>query len=215
MIQAGAPPSRAEVAVLMLHGRGADAASILTLADALPLADVAFLALEAPGGSWYPESFLAPLSLNEPALSSALERVAHGISEIEAVGIPTERVVLLGFSQGACLALESAARNARRYGGVLALSGGLIGNAEIPGAAPPDDKRFEYGGDLAGTPVFLGCSDVDPHIPLARLRRTTEVMRGLGGEVTERIYPAMGHTVSPDELRFAQGLLSELGGTLR
>lgn len=210
MIRAGAALPGAKVAVLMVHGRGASATGILALTETLPSEGVAYLAPEAPGGSWYPESFLAPLTRNEPWLGAALRRLREGVGELESGDVPRERIVLLGFSQGACLSLEFAARDAHRYGGVVALSGGLIGNAENPAAEPPDDKRFEYDGDLAGTPVFLGCSDVDPHIPLARLRRTTEVMTALGAEVTERIYPGMGHTVNQDELHFVQNLLTGL-----
>ena len=181
---------------------------MLRLADALRSDDVAFRAPQAYGYTWYPNSFLAPVASNEPWLSSAVRAVKETVEEFERGGIPAHRIVLLGFSQGACLALETAARNARRYGGIVAFSGGLIGTGEIEGAAPPDDKLFRYEGAFDGTPVFLGCSDIDPHIPLARLRTTTDVIRRMNADVTERIYPGMGHTVNEDEMEFARTLLS-------
>jgi predicted esterase len=138
---------------------------------------------------------------NEPGLSSGLARLGEALAEIEAAGIPPERTILLGFSQGACLSLEFAARNARRYGAVVGLSGGLIG--------PPGTPR-DYDGSLAGTPVFLGCSDRDPHIPRERVDETAEVLRGMGAEVTERIYPAMGHTVNEDEMEAVRGLVARV-----
>ncbi len=143
---------------------------------------------------------------NEPGLSSGLARLGEALAEIEAAGIPPERTLLLGFSQGACLSLEFAARNARRYGAVVGLSGGLIG--------PPGTPR-DYPGSLAGTPVFLGCSDRDPHIPLKRVDETAEVLRGMGAEVTERIYPAMGHGVNEDEMEFVRGLVAGVAAPLR
>jgi predicted esterase len=187
----GTPLSEASAAVLMLHGRGDSARGILSLADVLETAGVAYAAPEADGNTWYPHSFLTPLERNEPQLSSALKAVQDALSELEAAGIARENIVLLGFSQGACLALESAARNATCYGGVIALSGGLIG---------PDGAPRDYDGSLSGTPVFLGCSDVDAHIPEARVRESAEVMERLGGAVDLRIYPGMGHTVNQDEI---------------
>lgn len=206
---AGAPLDRAKAAAVMLHGRGATAEGILDLGRVLAQPDIAYLAPQAAGHTWYPYSFLAPLARNEPHLSSALRCVGRVLEQIGAA-VPPERTVLLGFSQGACLATEYAARHARRYGGIVALSGGLIGHAEQPGVDPPADKLFDYDGDLAGTPVFVGCSDEDPHIPLDRVRRTSEVLRGLGAAVEERIYPGMGHTVNDDELRFVRELLARL-----
>ena len=168
------------------------------------------LAPQAAGNTWYPYSFLAPLEANEPFLGSALRAVGSVVEAVAEAGIPPERTVLLGFSQGACLAAEFAARNARRYGGLVILSGGLIGTSTIEGAASPDDKEFDYAGGFDGTPVLLGCSDIDPHIPSARVRRTTEVLSSMGAEVTERIYPGMGHTVNEDEIRWVRGLLARL-----
>ena len=182
----------------MLHGRGGSAEDILSLADALEMPDLAYVAPQAPGHTWYPLSFLAPIAQNEPALSRALATVGAVVGAIAEGGVPAERVVLLGFSQGGCLALEYAARNARRYGGVVGLSAALIG--------PPGTPR-DYAGSLAGTPMFLGCSDVDGHIPLWRVQESTRVLRGLGAEVTERIYPGMGHTINDDEIARVRKLL--------
>jgi phospholipase/carboxylesterase len=206
----GAPLDEAKVAVLMVHGRGASAQSILDLAGSIDRPEVAYVAPQAEGGTWYPNSFLAPLSANEPWLGSALSVLGESMETIEASGIPPRRTVLLGFSQGACLALEFSARHARRYGGVIGLSGGLIGTSDLPDAQSPNDKEFRYEGDLGGTPVFLGCSDRDAHIPLERVRRSTTVLRALGGEVTERIYPGMGHVVNDDEIGFVRDLLRSL-----
>jgi phospholipase/carboxylesterase len=206
----GAPLDEANVAVLMVHGRGASAQSILSLAATIDRPKVAYVAPQAAGGTWYPNSFLAPLSSNEPWLGGALAVLGDAMAKIEAAGIPPGRTVLLGFSQGACLASEFSARNARRYGGVIALSGGLIGTADLPGADTPNDKDFVYGGNLDGTPVFVGSSDRDAHIPLARVQKTTAVLRALGAQVTERIYPGMGHIVNDDEIGFVQDLLRSL-----
>lgn len=199
----GAPLDEAKAAVLTLHGRGDSAAGILGLADALDVAGVAFAAPQAVGHTWYPYSFLAPLKQNEPYLSAALQAVADALSVLGAAGMPKEKTVLLGFSQGACLALEFAAQNAARYGGVVALSGGLIG---------PEGTPRDYPGSLSGTPVFLGCSDVDAHIPEARVHHSAEVMARLGADVTKRIYPGMGHTVNQDEVDFVRSLLADLTG---
>jgi predicted esterase len=198
---AGRPLAEAGAAMILVHGRGATAESILTLADELGRPDLAYLAPQAHGHAWYPYSFLAPMEQNEPGLSSGLAVLGDLVLRVGAAGIPPERTVLLGFSQGACLSLEFAARNARRLGGVVGLSGGLIG--------PPGTPR-DYPGTLAGTPVFLGCSDRDPHIPRERVDESARVLAGLGGEVTERIYPRMGHTVNEDEIEFVRALLGQL-----
>lgn len=197
----GAPLRVADAAVVLLHGRGATAESILDLADAFHRHGVAFVAPQAQYSRWYPASFLAPIERNEPELSSALAAVDAVVADVVEAGVPVERVVLLGFSQGACLAAEYAARNPRRYGGLVVLSGGLIG---------PDGTAFEHTGDLEGTPVLLGCSDVDPYIPLERVRESRGVFERLGGDVTERIYEDMAHTVNDDEIEFVEGLLAGL-----
>jgi predicted esterase len=199
LVWAGLPPGEASAAVLMVHGRGATAESILELRQEFSRPGLAYAAPQAAGYAWYPYSFLAPMEQNEPGLSSGLARLGEALAELEVAGIPPERTVLLGFSQGACLTLEFAARNARRYGGLVGLSGGLIG--------PPGTPR-QYAGSFAGTPVFLGCSDRDSHIPRERVDETAEVMGAMGAEVTERIYPAMGHTVNADEMEHVRGILA-------
>ena len=188
---------------MLLHGRGATAASILTLASELGVADVAFLAPQAAGNTWYPYSFLAPVDRNEPWLSSALAKVGAAVERCQAAGIPFERTVLLGFSQGACLAVEYAARNARRYGGVAVLSGGLIGAVLQPET---------YRGDFEGTSVFLGCSDIDPHIPVERVRDSAAQLERMGADVTMRLYAGMGHTVNAEELDRVRMMLVKAGG---
>lgn len=198
---AGRPLSQARAAMILIHGRGATAQGILELARALPHPDMAYLAPQAHGQSWYPYSFLAPLAQNEPGLTSALEVISDLAAQIEEAGIPSERIILAGFSQGACLACEFVARRARRYGGLLAFSGGLIG--------PPGTPRT-YSGTLAGTPVFLGSSDPDPHVPVVRVRETATVLQNLGAGVTLRLYPAMGHTIIQDEIDLAQPIVAQI-----
>ena len=201
VVRAGVPLEAARAAAILIHGRGATAEGMLALGGALGAKDVALIAPQAPAGSWYPHSFLAPLEQNEPSLSQALGIVGETVDAVVRQGLGPERVVLIGFSQGACLALEYAARTARRYGGVAGLSGGLIG--------PPGTLR-DYAGSLAGTPVFLGCSDVDAHIPEVRVHETADVLTALGGNVTTRIYPGMAHTIVDDEIRHVQRLLSAI-----
>ncbi len=195
---AGQTLEQAQAALILLHGRGADAASILLLAEELYHPAYAYLAPQAANNTWYPYTFLAPMQQNEPWLSSALARVGEVVTLVEAAGIPAERIVLGGFSQGACLASEYMARNARRYGGLLAFSGGLIG--------PPKTPRA-YAGSLDGTPVFLGCSDMDAHIPKERVEETAAVLAGLDAQVTLRFYPGMGHTINRDEINQARTLI--------
>ncbi|MFP9191738.1 alpha/beta hydrolase [Natrialbaceae archaeon A-CW1-1] len=186
----GAPLEDAAAAVVLVHGRGARASGMLELAAEIDRDDVAYLAPQAVRGTWYPQSFLAPIDSNEPSLSSALELLESTLETVRE-DVPLERTVLCGFSQGGCLASEFAARNARRYGGVVAFSGGLIG---------PEGTPREYEGSLEGTPAFFGCSDRDPHIPLERVHESVEVYEELEADVTERIYEGMGHTVNQDEL---------------
>lgn len=195
---AGASLDAADTAVVLVHGRGATAASILELAGEFDHEGVAYLAPQAARRTWYPNSFLAPVETNEPGRSSGLARIDELVTDATAAGLPTERVVLCGFSQGACLASEYVARTPRRYGGIAALSGGLIGESIDPDA---------YDGDLEGTPAFLGCSDVDPHIPVERVRETTAVLDELGATVDERLYEGMGHTVNDDELAAVSALI--------
>ena len=199
VVTRGRPLAAASAAMILVHGRGATAVSIMELADLLPHPGMAYLAPQAANDTWYPYSFMNPMEQNEPYLSSALARLESLVAEVEAAGIPAEKIVLAGFSQGACLASEFAARNARRYGGLLLFSGGLIG--------PPGTAR-SYDGSLDGTPVFIGCSDVDFHIPLERVRETTAVLTELGAAVTEKIYPGMDHTIIQDEIDQARHLLT-------
>lgn len=200
---AGQPLAQAQAAMILLHGRGATAPSILMLAQELDQPDFAYLAPQAAGYTWYPQSFLAPIEQNEPHLSSALALVDDVLARTEAGGVPRERTILLGFSQGACLASEYAARHAGRYGGVVAFSGGLIG--------PPGTPR-DYDGSFDGTPFFFGCSDVDPHIPVERVHESAEVAQAMGAAVTTRIYPGMGHTVNEDELEAVREMMVALTG---
>jgi predicted esterase len=192
----------AENAVILIHGRGDSSRGILALAPEFQAPRTAFLAPQAVGFSWYPYSFLSEVELNEPWLTSALDRIEAAVTAVTTV-IPERRVVLMGFSQGACLILEFAARNTRRYGGLVAFSGGLMG---------PEETPHDYPGSLEGTPVFLGCSDVDPHIPVGRVHESAQVLDGLGGKVEERIYPGMGHTINGDEITWTRGMLTSIGG---
>ena len=199
--RAGAPPARAKGVVLLIHGRGASAESILPLADAMAMPDLCYLAPQAEGYSWYPQSFMAPTAANEPYQSRALERIAAIIADILAAGIDTGKLAIIGFSQGACLTSETVLRNPRAYGFVGILSGGAIG--------PPGTPR-DYQGSLAGARVFLGCSDHDAHIPLARVKETTAVFTRMGAEVTERIYPGSAHGINDDEITFLRAGLAPL-----
>jgi predicted esterase len=195
----GPPLSKARVAMIMVHGRGASAEDMLGLAAELGAADVAVLAPQAAGRTWYPYSFLAPMPDNEPGLTSALSVLARLVESLVVQQIPYERIALLGFSQGACLSLEFAARHPQRYKAVVGLSGGLIG--------PPGTPR-DYAGSLGGAPVFLGCSDIDAHIPLTRVQESADVFRRMGAAVDEHIYRGMGHTVNQDELEAVRNLLA-------
>lgn len=201
VLTAGAPLEKAQAAMILIHGRGATARDILTLVPELRRPEFAYFAPQAAGDTWYPHSFLAPIAQNEPGISSGLQAIADIFSELEASGFPPQNVMLLGFSQGGCLALEFAARHAWRYGGVVGLSAGLIG---------PDGTPRDYFGSFEGTPVFLGCSDPDFHIPKERFLETAEVFKTLGAEVTERLYPNLGHTINFDEIQFVQNMMSEL-----
>jgi predicted esterase len=200
VLRKGPRPRDARIAIVLVHGRGADAASILTpISEELQAGDILFVAPQAAANTWYPYSFLEPMPRNEPGLSSGLRQIQRLISGLAGEGIPAERVGLMGFSQGACLALEFAARHPRRYAGIAGLSGGLIG--------PPETPR-DYPGSMDDTPVFLACSDIDAHIPLTRVHETATVFRHLGAKVDERIYPGMGHTINGDEIVAVQKMFS-------
>ena len=197
LLTVGEPIEKARAAVILLHGRGATARDILTLADELDQPGFAYLAPQAAGGTWYPNRFLALTTTNEPWLSSALAVVGDVVALVGKY-LPPERTILLGFSQGACLALEYAARNARRYGGLVGLSGALIG---------ADGEPRHDQGSLDSTTILLGCSDVDIHIPKARVHHAAEVLGALGGSVTLRLYPDMDHTINTDEIDLVRGMM--------
>ena len=232
LVTAGAPLEAAEAAVVMVHGRGATAQSIVRMAEEFHHHGVAYLAPQAARNTWYPQPFTAPVEYNEPGRTSGLQAIQDAIEVAtrggsaagesggddsaagdgdstrggdgkhgEAAGIPLESVIVLGFSQGACLASEFVARNPKRYGGLVALSGGLIGEA----IDPEDDE-----GDLEGTPVFFGCSDVDPHIPAERVHASADVLDRLEGDVTTRLYEGMGHGVNQDEIDFVSGMVADV-----
>ncbi len=194
----GAPIGDAQAGLVLLHGRGASAQGMLRLADDLDVPDIAHLAPQARMRSWYPQSFMAPRDQNEPELASALATIGDVLGRLADAGIGPARTVLLGFSQGACLATTYAAQTPQRYGGVVGLSGGLIG---------PDGASFDYEGSLDATPVFLGCSDQDPYIPRARVAETADVLRALNADVTSRIYEGLGHTINDAERQHARSLL--------
>lgn len=201
LLQLGKPLNEAKAAMILVHGRGATAQSILELSGVLPHPEMAYLAPQAAGNTWYPFSFLAPMPQNQPGLDSGLQAVADAVAQVEAAGIPTDKIIIGGFSQGACLASEFVARNARRYGGLLVFSGGLIGSPGTP---------RNYDGSLDGTPVFIGCSDVDFHIPVERVEETAVTLTNLGAIVNKKIYPNMGHTIIQDEIDEAQKIVSGL-----
>lgn len=199
----GAAPGEADAAVILVHGRGGSPESMAEFARVLARPGTAWVAPRAANATWYPDSFLAPLERNQPWLDSALRTLARTADGLREEGLGPERVVLLGFSQGACLATEFLARNARRWGGLVALSGGLIG--------PPGTPR-EYGGALEGTPVFLGCGDPDPHVPRDRVEESGRVLDALGAATDVRIYAGLGHAVNADEIEAARALLAGLDG---
>ena len=197
----GEPLEQADAVLILLHGRGATAESMLGLHSELELPGLAALAPQAAGHTWYPQSFLAPIEANQPYLDSALRRVESIVNDLMRRRTKSERIAILGFSQGACLTSEFAARNPQRYGALMALTGGLIG--------PPGTPR-NYRGSLAGTPVFLGTSDPDPHVPLARVQETEAVLSRMGAAVELRRYPGMPHTVNAEEIDVCRELLKRI-----
>jgi phospholipase/carboxylesterase len=199
VLASGRPLEDAAGAVILLHGRGGAAEDILSLSEDLDLPEVAWLAPQAAGHTWYPYSFLSPIAQNEPWLESALRKVGQTVEQAARAGIPRERIVIAGFSQGACLASEFVARNAGRYGGMMAFTGGLIG---------PPGTKFQYAGSLEGTPAFFGAGDPDAHVPWYRVQESASQFTGLGAEVVLRRYPGMGHTISRTELDEARKLIA-------
>lgn len=197
----GLSPNDADLAMIMIHGRGASAESIITLSEEFDTGNIHYRAPQASQSTWYPYSFLQPTERNEPGLSSGLQVIFDIISDLEEKGISKEKIILLGFSQGACLSTEFVARHPARFGGLIALSGGLIGESV---------QSENYKGDLNGTPYFVGCSDVDPHIPVKRVDKSVEVLEKLGANVTKKIYPGMGHTVNQDEIEHIKKIIGKL-----
>jgi phospholipase/carboxylesterase len=200
IVTQGTPLDTAPKALIMLHGRGSNAQDILSLANHLEAADFAFIAPQATQNTWYPYSFMAPIEQNEPGLSSALEVIGTIVQQLHGeLGFAYEDIYLLGFSQGACLALEYVARNPRRLGGVFGLSGGLIG---------PEGTLPEYAGDLEQTPIFLGCSDVDSHIPKERVLESERIFQSMNAKVLAKLYKNFGHTVNDDELNIVNNVIA-------
>jgi predicted esterase len=194
----GASVADAQGVVILIHGRGASARDILTLAVEFDLPKLAYIAPQAAGNSWYPSSFLAPRDQNEPWLTSALTRLHSIVQELEDAGLSTEKIAVAGFSQGACLATEYVASYPNRYAALIAFTGGLIG---------PPGADLAHPGNLAGTPALFASGDPDPHVPWARVQESAEVLGAMGAEVTTRRYPGRGHTVSPEEVLLARQML--------
>jgi predicted esterase len=203
-IRVGAPPEQAAAALILVHGRGGSAEDILGIAEAIDGRGFSIIAPQAAGHTWYPQSFLAPVEANEPGRSSGLSVLESIVQDLAASGLPADRVVLAGFSQGACLTLEYVARNPRRYGGVAGLTGGLIG---------PAGTLNGYLGSLDETPILLSSGDPDPHVPWPRVEESAEILRGLGAQVELQRYRGRAHTVSRDELvgleRLVQNVLRD------
>ena len=199
VLHAGPQIADARLVAIMIHGRGAGAEDIMGLAREFASRDVAYLAPQAAGRTWYPYSFLTPMEQNEPHLTSALRLIETLVARLHEQRVPSGRIALMGFSQGACLSLEFAARHAQRFALIAGFSGGVIG--------PPGTPR-NYPGSFDGTPVFLGCSDVDPHIPVERVHETAEVFARMGARVDKRIYPQMAHTIVKEEIEVVDALLT-------
>lgn len=199
----GRPLGEGRAAMILVHGRNAAPRNILELATALEHPEFTYLAPAAAGNTWYPYSFMAEIASNEPGISSGLSVLAGLVDRVMEAGVPRDRVILAGFSQGACLMSEFAVRHAGRYGGVFAFSGGLIG---------PPGTTWPYDGDFGGTPVFLGCSDIDSHVPKTRVDESAAVFEAMGAAVEKRIYPGMGHLINDDEIAFARTVVAKVGG---
>ncbi|HEX5284373.1 MAG TPA: alpha/beta hydrolase [Bryocella sp.] len=200
VLHAGTPLAEARGAVVLLHGRGGSAEDIMSLAQPLCREGLAYFAPQAAGHTWYPNSFLAPHEANEPWLSSALKKVDSVVAEIEAAGIPRDRIVIAGFSQGACLATEFVASNPARYAGLIAFTGGLIG---------PPDADLHHEGSVAGTPALFLSGDPDPHVPWQRVQASAAELERMGAVITARRYPGRSHTITPEEVELARTLIHE------
>jgi phospholipase/carboxylesterase len=202
-VEFGVEPEQAVAGVVLLHGRGASARSILSIARELKLDNVCYRAPQAQNHTWYPHSFMEPIKSNEPGISSGLQAIHDLIDLYHDAGLSSEQIVLMGFSQGACLALEFAARHPQGYGAIVGFSGGLIGAS----------VEFQhYYGSMEGTPIFLGCSEEDPHIPAERVDETAKLFRYLDASVTEKLYENLGHTINQDELSHARDLIEDITG---
>ncbi len=201
VVTGGAKIDDAKMSIILIHGRGASAQSMMMFADEFVGDHIHYRAIQAKRHTWYPRSFMAPKEMNQPGINSGLQAIYDQISELNEGGIPTEKIILLGFSQGACLTTEFAARHPQRFGGIVGFSGGLIGEEVDP---------ENYQGSLEQTPVFLGCSDRDPHIPQERVDLTEEVFEKLGANVTKKIYVGMAHTVNKDEIEYAQNIINNI-----
>jgi phospholipase/carboxylesterase/glyoxalase family protein len=199
--QAGVPLGQSPAVVIMVHGRNAGPENILDLASALERPGFTYLAPAAAGRTWYPFSFMADIEKNEPGLTSALVTLAALVAKVESHGVPRSRIVMLGFSQGACLTSEFAVRNAGRFGGFVLFTGGLIG---------PPGTAWNYPGSFDGTPIFQGSSDPDPHVPPSRVEESAAIYASMGARVTTRIYPGMGHTINEDEIAHARAILDDV-----
>lgn len=201
IIYGGETIENAKAAMIMIHGRGATAESILSLSKEFDVEGITYIAPQAFGNAWYPYSFLSPVGMNEPGRTSGLALIDFIVFDLLSKGFATEKIFLLGFSQGACLSLEYVARFPKRFGGVFGLSGGLIG---------ANDELKNYNGDLNRTRIFLGCSDIDPHIPIERVNKTENIFNSLNARVTKKIYTGMGHTINLDEIEFVNDILNEV-----
>jgi phospholipase/carboxylesterase len=198
IITAGKQLNKESRVLIMLHGRGGSAQDILSLSEHLAVNEFTLLAPQATDNTWYPYSFLAPVSQNEPWLSSALNLLKNLLDDLLALGVPHENIYFLGFSQGACLTLEFVTRHATKYGGVVAFTGGLIGDKIT---------NENYKGDFQTTPIFIGTSNPDPHVPIERVYATTNILKNMNAKVTEKVYNNMGHTINQDEIENANKIV--------
>jgi len=198
---AGASPEDADAAVVLVHGRGARADGMLQFAREFGRDGLYYVAPQAQRGTWYPNRFLAPIERNQPHLDSALDRLGRAVEEAQSGGLPTDKVILVGFSQGACLVSEFVARDPKRYGGLVLLSGGLIGE---------EGTEFDHAGDVDGMPFFVGVSDDDPHIPMSRAEETAAVFERLNADVRFDRYEGRGHGIFEEEIEYLEGLVESV-----